>query len=840
MNEFFRRLGYLFSRSRRSRELADEMAFHREMVQRAGRPPHSFGSSSALREQAREAWGWTWIDRFGQDLRYAIRMLARSPGFTVSAVLVLAIGIGSNIFIFSACNLLYFKFLPVRDPSSLLRLQRRWPGGFAGYMPYPTAMFYHDHSKTLSAVLVMTDGRDGRLDLQGDSDPVRVNFISADYFRELGTTPAWGRMLDPARDAAPDAPLVAVVGYEFWRRFYHSDPNVVGKTVVLNHKPVTVAGVTPKEFPGLGGDMGEACFWIPIRQQPAIVDGSDILTGRTTDNVTVWARLAPGATAEMAQQELAALTQELRKRYPNEIAKGEFVQCDPGGHWQILDARDNRGIAIVTALALLMLSVACANLGGLLLARGVAREHEIGIRIAIGASRKRIFRQLFTESLLLAIFGSLAGLALSSVGLHAFLNFVPNHGWMTAAPDWRVFAAVAALACFTAILFGFTPALQMARQQNRRTLARQMLIAAQVIASCILVVNASLLVRSAQHLVYDDPGVGYEQVVSIVPALTSHGYMAPAADAYFKRLEDRLRAVPGLVSVSLVQSIPLGNRNYSRVLEIDGRRIKVYDNWVQPDFFRTMDVSIVLGRSFLPGEKKVVIVSRSLARREWPGQDPLGKLDLDRRVVVGVVADVHMHLWEEDSSAEVYFPAQAEDMPGMSLVLKTDGAPENLLPQLRAIAQSIDSRIFPEISLLKAEWRREQNAMEQLAFLFSVLGLVAMALAGIGILGLVSYAVSQRTREIAIRLALGSPATRAISVVLQQFRAPILVGLVGGAGCAVGLSRLLRSNLHGVSNVDPASYAAALLLMLTAFTVAALLPARRILGLDIARTLHEE
>lgn len=836
--EMLRRIGYLLNRNRRRRELAAEMDFHREMAVRAGKPDakRRFGNPAVLQEQAREAWGWTWIDRLAQDVRYAARMLARSPGFTLAAVGVLALGIGTNIFLFSTMDWIFFKTLPLRDPDSLVRLKRLSPQNSADMMPYPTAVYYRDDARTLSAVLTLMSGR---LELDPERKDLSAMYVSTDYFKELGASAAYGRLLDPALDSAPSTAPAVVLGYHFWKQYYNADPSVVGKTIRLNHQPATVVGVEPYGFPGLGDSGGTADVWVAVNQQPYFVFASKALADTGSNTVAVWGRLAPGVTAPIAEQELLALTNARRPLCPECVWKGESIRAEPAGHATVLDATTMQGLAIIVVLGLLILVMTCANLGGLLLARGVAREHEVAIRIAIGASRKRIFRQLFTESLLLAFLGSAAGLALACGALKGCLLYFGRPTWVSAAPDWRVCLCLLAIAFFAAVFFGFLPALQLARQRHKRMLARQVLIAMQVAASCVLVIVSSLLVRSAQRVIFTDPGFRYEQVISVNPGLGDHEYKPAAAQAYLEKLERQLRAVPGVASVSVVKYPPLVS-GWIVNSEIQGKPVRIYRNWVDTEFFRTMDVPVLLGRSFAPGEKNAVILCKSLAQRLWPGENPLGKLYLDKSVVVGVVGDAPINALRDVDALELYSPAQLEDMTAMSLVLKSNGAPDGLIPTLKTMVQGLDQNLFPQIDLLKSGFGREMESMEDLALLMSAIGVAAMLLAGLGILGLVAYAVSQRTKEIAIRLALGSPKLQVMISVVRQFSVPVLVGLFAGIGNAAIGSRLLRRELYGVSGVDPVSYAAAVLVLLSVFVVAAILPARRALRLDIARALHEE
>jgi predicted permease len=840
MKEFFRRIGYLFSRNRRRRELEDEMAFHREMTERSGIPERkrSFGNSTRLQEQAREAWGWTWIDRLIQDLRYGARTLARAPGFTLTALLILAIGIGVNVAAFSLFDMVALKPLPVRDPGSIVRLERRSPSNSATEMPYPSVEFYRDHARTLSAAIAVL----GVPPMQVDDDlrPASASFFTPNYFTELGTVPAYGRLLDPVQDGAGAAPAV-VLNYGFWQRRFGGNPSVVGKVIHLNKKPVTVIGITPYAFATLGGQGPD--LWLPMAQQPYLVEGSKVLTDASDSSVRMWGRLAPGVTVTAAEEELRTLTGELRRQHPKDIWDNEHLHISPGGHLQVMQPQMYQVSAMIAVLTLLILAVACANLGGLLLARAVTREREMGIRVAIGASRKRIFRQLLTESLLLATLGAAAGLTLGYIVLEIALNAFDAPKWLSAAPDWRVLLFTIGVTLAATLFFGLAPALQIVRQRHRRTIARQILMGAQVAASCVLLIVAGLLVRATRHALYSDPGFGYEQLLSIDSQLGKHGYTPAAAKAYLDQMQERLRSLPGVRSVSLVSLPPLGHSVSDFEQEIGGRRVLVYPNSVAPEFFNTMGIPLILGRSFHLGEKNAIIVSQSLARQQWPGQNPLGQPVQDgtsKDFVVGVASDAHINALSDDDAAEEYWPAQQDDMPGMVIILRASSEPGQLAPQVKSISEGLDSKLFPEIRQVKLLYHDSVSGIEKIAMVVSLIGFVAVFIAGIGILGLVAYSVTQRTKEIAIRIALGAPATQVVSSVLRQFSWPVLLGVAAGAGATCAFSQILRRTLYGVSNLDPLSYAAAIVVLLAIIAIAAFLPARRALKLDIARTLHEE
>ncbi|HEY6444869.1 MAG TPA: ABC transporter permease [Acidobacteriaceae bacterium] len=837
MGELFRRLRYLLHRRRFDAELENDIEFHREMAARQG--IRTMNNTLRIREQAREAWGWTWLDRLVQDLRFGVRILARSPGFTVMAVLVLAIGIGVNVSAFTFFDMVALKPLPVRDPGSLVRLERRSPNAYTSGMSYPSFAFYRDHAKTLSAAIGVLGVPP--MEIDHDVQPTSVSFATPNYFSELGTTPALGRLLDPARDANAGAAPVAVITWGLWQRRFGADPSVIHRVIHLNNKPVTIVGITPYAFASLGGQNPD--IWLPIAQLPYLVEGSHALTDGTDSSLRMWGRLAPGIRAKTAEQELLSLTNELRRQRPKDVWENEYIQSSPGGHLQVMQPQMYQVAAMAAVLTLLILAVACANLGGMQLARAITREHEIGIRVAIGASRARIFRQLCTESLLLATLGSVVGLALGCGIMRVTLDQVDAPKWLHVAPDWRVVLFTGCMTLAASLFFGLAPALQIARQRQRKTIARQILIGAQVAASCVLLIVAGLLLRATRHALYTDPGFGYEGLLTVDPQLGQHGYSPAAARSYLDQMQSRVAALPGVRSVSLVKLPPLGHVMAREDTVIAGRAVRMYPNWVAPGFFQTMEIPLIMGRTFYPGEKNAVIVSQSMARRQWPGRDPLGQRidgDNSRDVVVGVVGDAHINALSEDDAIEQYWPAQLNDLPDMVLIVRASGDPGLLSSALKSIGASLDPRVFAEVRQVKLLYRSNVANVEDAALAVGVIGLVAVLLVAAGIIGLVAFTISQRTRELAIRIALGARPPRILADVLGQFSWPVTIGLLAGTAGAAAGSRVLRLALYGVSNLDLASYAAALGLLVAIVVLATLLPARRTLHLDLSSILHYE
>jgi predicted permease len=848
MKRLLRRLHYLLNRGRMEQELAGELEFHREMTARAG---GQFGNTLRLREQSRDAWGWTWIDRLAQDLRYGARVLMKSPGFALAAIAMLAIGIGVNIAAFGFFDLMVLRPLNIRDPQTLMRFHRRSPDAYAWALPVPEMMFFREHSRTLSAVLAKNITK---VSIDGEEKQPEAHFVTANFFSELGATAHLGRLLDPARDEAAGADPVIVLSHGFWMRHFGSDPQVVGQTLRLNGKPATIIGVASAEFSGLS--LVEPALWTPLTQQPYFAAGSHLLSDFSVESsgVQMWGRLSPGVTPAVAETELGILAAELRKQHPKEIWEKEALPSDPGGFAKSLRVGNRRGtgaedrdeagpvMAIVGSLVLLVLVVACANLGSLLLARGVAREREMSIRAAVGAGRGRLVRQLFTESLLLALLGSVAGLALGSAVMHGMMTLTGVSPWMDPTPDWRVIAFAAGAGFVAAIVFGLAPALQIAKRRHRANVAREFLVGAQVAASCVLLIVAGLLGRALTHVISANPGFEYQQVVSLDPGLAKHGYGPPKARAYLDSLQARLRALPGVESVSTALVPPLGNASVGAGMTVDGRQVNMQLNHVDPEFFSTMRIPLLRGRNLTAGDTRSAIVSESLARLTWPGQDPLGKqLGLgDGYTVVGVAGNARTVKLEDSDSVEAYLPIEPADAPSLHLLMKTSGAPNDLARAAMGAARNIAPDTFPEVQLLKTGFRRKLQSAEYTAVVVAVFGAVAHLLACLGIVGIVAYAVSQRTKEIGIRMALGAQPANVLSLLLRQFSRPMVAGMLIGVSGAAALSQLLRGQLYGISNFDPASYLIAIAVFVITVAGAALLPARRATGIDPLRALRYE
>jgi len=792
-----------------------------------------------------------WIDRLSQDLSYALRLLRRSPGFTLAAVLILAIGIGINIATFGFFDLMVLRPLPVRDPATLVRFQRFSPQGYASVLPYPEMAFIREHTTTLSAVVAWSPST---LTMEHEQRPLQAQFATANFFSELGATASLGRLLDPSRDEANGADPVVVLSYPFWQSHFGADPSVPGRTIRLNGKPVTVAGVASDQFSGLSLDSPE--LWLPVSEHPYLFEGSKLLTDYSVEGsgVTVWGRLRPGLTPKAAEEELRSLAASLRAAHPKDIWENETLPGTPGAYATTAINQSHHGTGqkapnpmipvagLAGALVLLILAVACGNLGSLVLARGVARAREITIRAAIGAGRSRLVRQLFTESLLLGILGSLAGLGLGYLVLRSLMAVSGAPVWLNPAPDWRVILFALVMGIVAAILFGLTPAFQVVRQRHHATLVRQILIGSQVAASCILLIVASLLVRSLNRA-SGDPGFAYRQVVSIDPSLGGHGYTPAKARSYIDTLESRLRGLPGVESVSLASTPPLGHKTVTLGIDVGGRVIRIHPNSIEPGYFQTVNIPLLRGRDLMRGDTDAIVISQSLAVAAWPGEDPLKKqlaVDSRKYTVVGISGNARVAELEDHDSTEAYFLASAADIPSMVVLVKASGRPEELASALASVTKAVDPEIIPDIELMKTSFQNRLRGSQYSALSVSVLALIALFLACLGVVGMVAYAVSQRTKEIAIRMALGARPPHVFAIVMGQFARPVVMGLLLGVAGAAALSRVLRRILFGVGTLDPVAYLLAIGLCAAVVVLASFFPARRALLVDPMRSLRND
>jgi predicted permease len=822
--EIWRRLWYLLNRSRFERELQDEIAAHREMKGAAG---PRFGNVRRIREEADDEWGWGWLDRIVQDFRFATRLLRKSRSFTATAVAVLALGVGVNLSAFQVFDTVALSWLPVRSPETVVTVVRRSPRGTSTALSYPAFEFYRNRVSGLSAAHALING-----DVMLGDDRVRqvpVDFVSAGYFEDLGAVPLRGRLLVDGDDH-PDAQPVVVLSEKLWKGRFGADESMIGRTILVNDAPFVVAGVAPTAFVGVAG---RGVAWIPVTRHPLAFPGSTVLGSRAESPVRFVGRLRDGVTAEAAEAELKTLVDAYRLQDPRNVWDDEWLDIRSAGRLAQLEDIDAIGAALVTTLIGLVLVTACMNLGLLLLARSVAREREFAIRFSVGASRRRILRQLLTENLVLAALGTLAGGVVSMVVTRAMLVATGVPAGMVPYVSPRIALVAAALALVSSLLFGFTPAIQALKPAPTRLRFRNTLLAVQVGAACVLLIVSALLTRGVLRVTRVPLGFEYQTTLMIDPKLSSYGVRAEAADAYWKQLESRVRNLPGVADAALASLPPFGG-----VVNVNSAGTMFHD--VTPSYFTTMKIPLKRGRVFSDGEKGVVLVSEALARRQWPGADPLGQT-YSEATVIGVTGDARTVRIGDGSSTECYRPIGGKQLGDAVMVVRVvDGSQATAASALRRESAAADTRIVPAVVTLSEQFEARLETPRQVALLTAGLGLCALLLAVTGLAGLVSFTVSQRIREIGVRLALGAAGSHILRAMGRQFVRPIAVGLVGGVLLSIAAAMVLSRELFGLSPVDPIAYGGAAVLFAAVAGVAMLPSLRRALRVDPITALRHD
>jgi predicted permease len=808
-----------------------------------------------------------------QDLRYGFRMLAKSPGFTAVAVLTLALGIGGNATVFSWVRSVLLSPLPgIADACNLAAAETVMPSGEYHTSSYPDFKDYRDRNHVFSGLFGFElAGVD--MSLHNDAPPERVWGILAteNYFDVLGVHAAMGRTFHEEPNQGLNSDPYIVLGNGLWARRFGSDPKVVGRTVHLNGHPFTVIGVMPRNFYGtIVGINAE--YFVPMMMQPQVIPGEDI-EERWPTFVHIMGRLNPGVTIQQAQAEMSTLASSFQMEYPlAEKNVGIFVTPVWGAHYGVQDFLRSV-LGFLMFVAVLVLLIACVNVANLLLARATSRQREIAIRAALGAGRNRLIRQLLIESLLLASAGGLGGIFLAVWGTNLLTFFLPPMHLPIGLPlgvDGPVLAFTLILSVVTGIIFGLAPAwrgshtdLNQSLKEGGRTSGagagahrlRDLLVVSEMVLATVLLVGAGLLLRSLHNAEKTGPGFNPSHVALTAFDLRAGGYSSEQASNYFDRLMERVRAVPGVESVSMERYVPLWftGRSYQGT-QIEGytpqpgEDMGIDYNVVGPGYFRTLEIPLVAGRDFAEqdraGAPRVLIVNQTMANRFWPGKDATGhrvKIAGEWRTVVGVARDIKYHRINEDPRPFLYSPALQVEGADTNLIVRSSLPTAAAVSAIRAAAQSLDSKVQPlENDDLEGLLHISLFANRVAATLASVLGVLGMLLAAIGIYGVLSYSVSQRFREIGIRMALGAQSRDILRLVVGQGLKLAVIG--AGVGAIVGLAATtaMSSLLFGVSATDPATFAGVVVIVTLAATFAAYVPARRALRVDPMVVLRYE
>lgn len=799
------------------------------------------------------------------DLRYAARMLRRGPGFALLAVTALGLGIGANCAIFTVVKALLLTPLPYADPSRLYEITSVDSKAEGTSIADFDAL--RDHSSSFAQLSVDRFWSFTLTDHWGDAERIYGRALSSDSMPLLGVTPQIGRAL-AAEDFRPGSARVVLLSDRLWKRRYSSDPRVVGRTILLDNEAHMVIGVMPPQF---RFPLGVYDVWTPWTFSAAE------LANRRDHGSTIYARLHPGATIAKAQAELDAFAHSMSAQFPD---------TDKDWHPRIratkLGSTDQYRTGLLTLFAAVgfVLLIACLNVANLLLARATGRKREISVRIALGAGRARIIRQLLTESLLLAALGAALGMLFASWGARALMNSFPVRPSIAAMKyegfNGTMFAVSLLAALVASVIFGLAPAIQLSRTNltqdlkgGRRFGARAMLVVAETALSLVLLIGAGLMIRSFTRLMEVNPGFRAENVLTAqvpmpsflsgIASFASRKEVETRQAAEYRDLIEHFRTLPGVIAAGVGTALPLGAVEVHTQIGFEGDPNPQQDHGAQlaavsPDFFRALGIPLLAGRAFtdadVAGAHDVAIVNDVVARRYWPNDNPIGKhVNMSGQPagpwyeVVGVVAAIHHHNLSDHLQPELYRPYQQYLGPafGAVIAIRSTRDPASLTPSIRAQIRNLYPNqpigdIKPMVDLLS-------DTVAQPRFytgLLSAFASLALILAVAGIYGVMSYSVAQRTRELGIRIALGATAGRILRLVVREGLAMVLIGIVIGIAGALGLTRLIRSELYETTPTDPAVFIVVSLILIATAFAATYLPASRAAGVDPTIALREE
>jgi predicted permease len=849
MSTWFRRIWHLLNRSRYERELVHEMSEHRASMN----DPSRFGDAHRLLERSRDAWGWNWLDDAVQDLKLGIRGLRRAPAFAITAVLILTFGIGLNLTLYQMANVGLLRPPDIKSPETLARFKRRSPGTGISGVPYPLAQLVASENTVLSAVLLENNSA---VAWGKELWSVTASFVSPNWFSQLGGTPAQGRLFAEGVDTQSSAP-VAVITNQFWRVRLGSDPNIVGSTVEINRMPVTVIGITAREF--VGTDNDQPSVYLVLDQREAVLPDSAFLRSWETETTALYGRLKEGVSPQATRESLRALMAALREQQPDHIAEHEWL--DPAmGSANFMDQGERLGIvgglSLLGLLTTLVLVVAATNVGNLVLSRAMGRSRELGVRAALGAKRSRIVRQLVIETLPLAILGAAGGITLArwAAGTIAAVGGMPDN--VNFATDWRTIGVSLLLSVITLLVIGALPAWKVARQELMAAIKdggqqvstsldkarlRRVMMTSQVCGSCLILVLAAMMTRTLQRVLSSDLGFKYEQAAILEPGLGRYGFDNAGAIAYWNTVKARVGQHPDTAALTLALAPPLGRRVRDKSYD-DAPGMEVVSNHIEPAFFEVMEISLVLGRTFQSGDdpKTTVIISRALAMAMYGSLDVVGRgfpPSKPEATIVGVAGDAHSIRVESVYTSELYRPLSAEEYVQAILIARARGDAATLAPVLREAA-SIDSRILPGVGLLSDSFERRVAGTRVASVIALSTGLLTLVIACLGIFGVVSYGATLRIKEFGIHLALGAERAAVIRLVVRQIIWPVAIGMTLGVAAAGPIGVALTSGPIQLAAADPAAYVGALVLFVVAALTAALLPAIRVLKSDPIQSLR--
>jgi macrolide transport system ATP-binding/permease protein len=820
------------------------------------------------------------MDNLFKDIRYGVRMFSKNPGVTLVAVVTLALGIGANTAIFSGVNAFLMRPLPVPNAHELVRpMEISDDRGVSDEMSYPDFLDYRNESTSFVG-LTAEDMVQAAINAENQNDVIWGQVVSANYFDVLQVKPFMGRPFLPDEDKTVGANAVVVLGHGFWQRRMASDPNIVGKTIQLNNRAYEVIGVAPEFFAGSKFALAMD-FWVPISMAEDLRRNPDLLADRGSHWMGVIGRLKPGVSMAQASAELSAIANRMNQAYPDNRASTTQakVMGEVDGRFEDMGGVFKTAGAMAMAIVGLILLIACANVANLMLARAASRRKEIGIRLALGANRARLIRQLLTESLLLSLAGGALGLLLAFWVSDLMEGFIPVLEYNIIsnffALDSRALIFTLVISLGTGLVFGLAPAWQSSnpnvvpvlkgdpeaalRGKRKAFALRNMLVVAQVALSLVVLVCGGLFIKSFRQAQTMDPGFDNNNglIANLSPGLV--GYEDEQSKQFYRQVLERVSQLPGVEAAGMSRTLPLGDSSNSNgpILK-EGETLArgsagrvIMTNVISPGYFKTMQIPILEGRDFddrdQPKTKRVVIVDQRMAQMLWPGESAVGKRILigadskDPLEVVGVVKNGKYRALAEDPRPFFYYAMSQRRPNTMALIIRSSVDPGSLVGAIRSEVQALDPRV--PVSGVKtmaqhktyALWAPNMAASFSLAF-----GVVAILLSAVGLYSVMAYIVSQRTREVGIRMALGADRADVMKLITKQGMRLAAVGVVIGFLLALGLAKVLSSLLIGVSGYDVTTFVLVPTLLTAVALVACYLPARRATKVDPLIALRYE
>jgi predicted permease len=856
-----------------------------------------FGNVTRVKEETRNVWSFVWLEEMLRDLRFAMRVLRKSPGFTAAAVLTLALGIGANTAIFSFIEAVILKSLPVHNPKELVLFG---PGDASGnsdefpdddmnlfsYSIYRTMQQKCGVFSGVAAIASFSHDEHGLVGQGGAMEPVHVRLVSGTYFNVLGVNPAEGRLLTDADDQVLGGLPIAVASYGWWTRRFGRDPSAVGKTIQIGDTSYTIVGVAQAGFQGTTvGDSPDV--WIPLQMAEAISRGPHKLNDRMYRWLDIVARLQPGTTMTKAQANVNVVLKELLTDYAGtappasrleDIRKAHVTLGSAATGISFLREQFSKPLWMLMGIVGFVLLIACANIANLLLARSTMRRREMAMRMALGAGRSRLFRQLVTEGLLLAVLGGAAGVLFAVWACNFLLRMLssgPELIPIDLTPDMMVLVFAFAVMVITSLLFSALPAWQAtsvdpnlgldegrsAVSYHTRSALGKVLIAGQVALSLVLLIGTALFVHSLIDLTKVNTGFNPQHMLEIWLDPAATGYTSDARlTALYHQVEQNVDATPGVVASSFsIFTFHGGAWNDSAHTEGSARDKEEHAllNAVGPGYFQTMGLPILMGRGIGPQDtasgRRVAVINQTMAQRVFSGASPLGKefelagLPGKGVEVVGVVADAKYLDLSEQPVSTIYFP-YTQYVPdwGIGLylskfVVRYSGDPRQVVPEVKhAIAMAGPSLPIDRVFSMQEKVEKSILYPRLVAQLSGFFGVLAVLLSSLGIYGLLSYTVSQRTNEIGVRMALGAQPSQILKMVLGQGFATVGIGVIVGVAAAAALSRLVGNFLFGITALDSLSYVSAAVLLAIVALVACYIPARRAMKVDPMEALRYE